>query len=64
MIINRNITTYHAEDGSGVGSAIIAGLLLLLPSVLGGSLLTFLPFSYDEEEKGFRLVSSFVKRLS
>jgi len=24
----RNITTYHAEDGSGVGSAIIAGLLL------------------------------------
>jgi hypothetical protein len=24
-MLNRNITTHHAEDGSGVGSAIIAG---------------------------------------
>jgi hypothetical protein len=24
-ILNSNIVTYHAEDGSGVGSAIIAG---------------------------------------
>lgn len=24
----RNIVTYHAEDGSGVGSAIIAGMQL------------------------------------
>lgn len=34
----RNIVTHHAEDGSGVGSAIIAGklpLLLFLPGSLG-----------------------------
>jgi len=33
----RNIVTHHAEDGSGVGSAIIAGKLLLpfLPRGLG-----------------------------
>lgn len=28
--VPRNIITHHAEDGSGVGSAIIAGLMLIL----------------------------------
>jgi hexokinase len=37
----RNITTYHAEDGSGVGSAIIAGLLLYLSWVLHDLLMFF-----------------------
>lgn len=40
LILRRNIVTHHAEDGSGVGSAIIAGEsviavhLTLLPKFL------------------------------
>ena len=30
----RNIVTYHAEDGSGVGAAVIAGrFLLFIPEI-------------------------------
>jgi hypothetical protein len=29
FIFNRNIRTHHAEDGSGVGSAIIAGKCII-----------------------------------
>ena len=45
----RNIVTHHAEDGSGVGSAIIAGKLLVCPRVR-----SFMFFSDDEAEKGSR----------
>ncbi|KAI0825991.1 hypothetical protein BC629DRAFT_1578523 [Irpex lacteus] len=33
----RNIVTYHAEDGSGIGSAIVAGMLLTMPASETGS---------------------------
>jgi hexokinase len=34
----KSIITHHAEDGSGVGSAIIAGLLSLMLFFWGGGL--------------------------
>lgn len=46
----RNIVTYHAEDGSGVGSAIIAGAC---GDLLGQPMrrLTHSFPSYDEEQE-------------
>jgi len=49
----RNIVTYHAEDGSGVGSAIIAGACGVsfgLPAHLS-YLTPIFSFSYDEEQE-------------
>lgn len=36
--------THHAEDGSGVGSAIIAGLVLVISTA---SFAQIIPFSHD-----------------
>ena len=51
-----NITTHHAEDGSGVGSAIIAGKLMTAYLSLRGHLTNF--YSHDQNPKGRRLVRS------
>ena len=48
-----NIVTHHAEDGSGIGSAIIAGEFYT--SIRAESILTTDP-SDDEEEEGGRTV--------
>lgn len=53
--MHRNIVTHHAEDGSGVGSAIIAGKLQLLQ--INAQALTLVDFSYDEDQKGCWTVS-------
>lgn len=47
----RNITTYHAEDGSGVGSAIIAGLLLFLSWILPDVLIFLLHTAMTKKRK-------------
>lgn len=36
MDCSRNIVTTNAEDGSGIGAAIIAGALKMIQSILGG----------------------------
>ena len=57
--IFRGIVTHHAEDGSGIGSAIIAGEL---PALLrAGFNLTCDP-SDDEEEEGERTVSELLRK--
>ena len=46
-----NIVTYHAEDGSGVGSAIIAGMSTLVSTCHRSHLSFFSHSSYDEDQE-------------
>jgi len=46
-----NIVTYHAEDGSGVGSAIIAGTTPVTSRHHSPHSHFFLHSSYDEDQK-------------
>lgn len=51
---HSNIVTYHAEDGSGVGSAIIAGSYLRRLSCSVSLCSCY--FSHDEAQEGCRVV--------
>lgn len=58
-LVFRGIVTHHAEDGSGIGSAIIAGEL---PALLRAGLNLTCDPSDDEEEEGGRTVSELLRK--
>jgi hypothetical protein len=55
FLVYSNIVTYHAEDGSGVGSAIIAGLAIFFFSLSTLRSAHFIN-SYDKDKTGCRVV--------
>lgn len=56
----RNIKTHHAEDGSGVGSAIIAGMSIFQSLTTGLAKLKFECYSHDQGKKGRREICQLV----